>query len=207
MGFLSKVEAVEKKEYGLPEDLVMIDCEMTGVNPDIHSLLQVAALKLKLKDGQYTEEGEPFMFYLHSDEPPQSEFHKSYLIRIFEECNKSQKTPEDLKSEFHTWLGDLKGKVMPVGDCVPTDVNFLYTSKGGDRPDIGDDGPIEGTFHYEYFEMNPLKMLVEEITGAKLKVEGLDDGIHDALVDCRNQLIELNHCLSVVTDIVGRVAS
>jgi oligoribonuclease (3'-5' exoribonuclease) len=199
MSFLSKVEAVQEKKYGLPKTLVMIDCEMTGVNPDVHDLLQVAALKLKLSDGQYVEDGEPFDFYLHSDETPENEFHKKYLSEIYKKCNESNKNPEDLKSEIHKWLGDLKGKVMPVGDCVPTDINFLYTSKGGDRPDIGDDGPIEGTFHYEYFEMNPLKLLVEEITGAKLKVEGLDEeNIHDALVDCKNQLIELNHCLKVL---------
>jgi oligoribonuclease (3'-5' exoribonuclease) len=199
MSFLSKVEAVQEKEYGLPQDLVMIDCEMTGVNPDKHDLLQVAALKLKLDDGQYTTTGEPFMLYLHSDETPQNDFHKKYLTPVYEECNKSDKTPEDLKAEFHTWLGDLKGKVMPVGDCVPTDVNFLYTSKGGDRPDIGDDGPIEGTFHYEYFEMHPLKLVAEEISGGKLKVEGLDEeNVHDALVDCRNQLLDLNHCLKVL---------
>jgi oligoribonuclease (3'-5' exoribonuclease) len=200
MSFLSKVEAVEKKDYGLPKELVMIDCEMTGVNPDVHDLLQVAALKLKLDDGQYTTTGEPFMFYLHSDETPQNDFQKRYLAPVYEKCNKSTKTSEDLKSELHDWLGELKGKVMPVGDCVPTDITFLYTSKGGDRPDIKDDGqPIEGTFHYEFFEMNPLKMLAEEITGAKLKVDGLDDdNIHDALVDCKNQLIELNYCLKVL---------
>jgi oligoribonuclease (3'-5' exoribonuclease) len=197
MGFLSKIVAA--KDFGLPADLVMIDCEMTGVNPDKHDLLQVAALKLSLEDGQYVVKDKPFLFFLHNDGSPQGEFQQRYLTRIFEECNKSEKTPEDLKTEIHEWLGDLKGKVMPVGDCVPTDIAFLYASKGGDRPDIVNDEQVPGTFHYEFFEMNPLKMLAEEVTGGKLKVEGLDrDNVHDALVDCKNQLLQLNHCLKVL---------
>ena len=48
--------------------------------------------------------------------------------------------------------------------------------------------------------MNPLKMLAEEIAGGKLQVDGLDkDNIHDALADCKNQLLELNHCLLAIS--------
>lgn len=184
----------------LPENLVMLDCEMTGVVPERDALLQVAMLKLKWAGNKYAAYDEPLVAYLHYEGQPETEFHKKYLSHIFKKCNASDLTPEKLKAQIHQWLGDLKGTVTPVGDCVPTDVSFLYAKGCADRPDISKDGKqIPGTFYYEFFDMNAAKALARQKVGEKFKVPGMDEeNIHDALVDCKNQLLELNKFIEVL---------
>jgi oligoribonuclease (3'-5' exoribonuclease)/GNAT superfamily N-acetyltransferase len=186
----------------LPEDLLMLDCEMTGVIPSRDKLLQIAMLKLKLKDNQYEEVGEPLVLYLRHDGKPENDFHREHLEHIFERCNESNLQPGEAKEKICDWLGELKGKVTPCGDCVHTDLAFLYENGLLDRADIGDGGPIPGTFHYETFDLNPLKAMARHRTGAKedrKELAGYDEeNIHDALVDCRNQLKELNHYMKVL---------
>jgi oligoribonuclease (3'-5' exoribonuclease) len=184
-------------ESFLPDTLVMLDAEMTGVVPDRDKLLQIAMTMLKLKGNQYVEEGEPLVLYMQHDGKPQNDFQKQYLSKIFERCNESTLQPGEAKEAICQWLGEQKGKVTPAGDCVPTDVDFLRHAGCIDCPDIGDEGPIPGTFHYEYFDMNGIKALARHKMGKKEDVKemaGYDsEGAHDALVDCRNQTLELNH--------------
>lgn len=182
----------------LPKDLVMVDCEMTGVVPERDALLQVAMLKLKLKENQYEIEGEPLVLYFPFDGQPSNDFQKKYLSDIFKECNESTLTDEEAKKQIETFLGPLKGKVIPVGDCVPVDMMFLYARGVLDRPDIIDDKQTPGTFHFEFFDLNAPKALARQKAGKKFKVPGLDDGIHDALVDCENQTKELNEYLKIL---------
>lgn len=99
----------------LPEYLVMVDCEMTGVIPERDSLLQVAMLKLKLDNNRYVVDGEPLNEFLQYGGKPSNEFHRTYLTHIFEKCNESSLSASELKQKIHEWLGNLKGKVMPVG--------------------------------------------------------------------------------------------
>ena len=189
-------------ESFLPEDLLMLDCEMTGVVPDRDQLLQIAMVKLKLQGNQYVEQGEPLVLYLKHEGHPQNDFHKQYLTHIFEKCNESDLTPEQAKEKIHDWLGDLKGKVTPAGDAVHTDINFLNHHGCINGSDIGDDGPIPGTFHYELFDANPIKAIARQKAGKKedkKELAGFDEeGIHDALVDCHNQTKELNHYLEIL---------
>jgi oligoribonuclease (3'-5' exoribonuclease) len=184
----------------LPESLCMIDAEMTGVIPSKDALLQVSALKLKLnKQMQYEVVGDHFDEYLCYKGQPTTSFHKKYLTHIFEKCNESSLTPEGLKKKLHSWLGDLKGKVIPTGDCVPHDIYFLKVHKCIDEGYYEDDKPVPGTFHYEFWDMNPLKDISRQIVGNKYEVEGVDkENQHDALVDCLNQTLELNHALKIL---------
>lgn len=189
---------VATKDF-LPENLVMVDCEMTCVQPKRDELLQVAAIKLKRQGNQYVEVGEPLELFLKSDAKPSNDFHRKYLSHIFEKCNESDLDPGMAREKINAWLGDLRGKVMPCGDCVPTDMSFLYENGLIDPPDIGDEGQIEGSFHYEYWEMNPIKAIARHREGRKESLSDLDkENIHDALVDCRNQLVEMNHYLKVL---------
>ena len=179
----------------LPEKLIAVDCEMTGVVTKRDDLLQVAMVKCELKDNQYVP-GDSLVIYLHTDKKPTKEFDFKYLQGIFKKCNESMVDAEQAKQAVHDFLGDWKGKVMPFGDCVPTDVAFLLEKGLADCPDIGDEGPITGTFHYEFFEMNGIKALAREKTGKKEDL-GLTT-THDALQDCFDQLSELNYYLSVL---------
>jgi oligoribonuclease (3'-5' exoribonuclease) len=177
----------------LPEDLIMVDCEMCGVKPERDALLQVAMLKLRLKDGQYLVSPNYLNAFLHYPGQPETEFHREFLTHIFEACNKSTLTPSQLQEQIHNWLGPLKGKAIPVGDCVSTDLDFLIRNNCIVRSDIDKEGtPIPGTFHYESFDLNPVKCIVREKLGKKIKPEKEIEGKHDALVDVFNQTLELN---------------
>lgn len=182
----------------LPKDMIMLDCEMTGVVPERDSLLQLAMLHLTLEGKQYNVVGEPLVLYFPYDGEPENEFQKKYLSDIFKQCNESTLTDEQAKEEIENFLGPLKGKVIPVGDCVPVDMMFLYARGILDRPDIINDKQTPGTFHYEFFDLNAPKALARAKMGKKFKVKGLDDGIHDALVDCQNQTKELNEYLKIL---------
>lgn len=188
----------EDDEMLLPKDLIMIDCEMSGVVPERDSLLQVAMLHLKLEGKQYQVTGDPLVQYYPYDGEPENGFQKKYLSEIIKKCNESTLTDEEARSQIEGFLGNLKGKVTPVGDCVPTDMAFLYARGVIDRPDIKDDKQVPGTFHFEFFDLNSVKAIARQKAGKKFKVPGLDDGIHDALVDCQNQTKELNEYLKIL---------
>lgn len=198
---LKRVVAEEDKPYALPELLVMIDCEMTGVLPQKDSLLQVAALKLRREGNQYKKEGEPFVQYLEYHGKPENKFQKQYLTHIFKKCNQSKLQPSELKSKLHDWLGpEYLGKAIPVGDCVPTDIAFLWKNDCIDLQHYVDDKPVLGTFHYEFFDMNAPKEMARVKMGGKFDTPDLDPNEHDALVDCENQTKELNQILKILLD-------
>lgn len=188
----------EDKQKFLPEYLIMIDAEMTGVIPERDHLLQLAMLKLKLNGMQYEIEGDPLVQYFPFDGQPENDFQKKYLKDIFKKCNDSVLSEEEARSQIESFLGSLKGKVQPTGDCVPCDMAFLFARGVIDRADIQDDKQVPGTFHFEYFELNPLKAFARQRMGKKFEVEGLDKNIHDALVDCQNQTKELNTYLKIL---------
>jgi oligoribonuclease (3'-5' exoribonuclease) len=192
-------------ENFLPEYLVMVDAEMTGVVPKRDKLLQVAMVKLKLQGNQYVEYDRPLVLYFQHEGEPQNDFQNEHLSHIFERCNEATLQPGEAKEAICQWLGELKGKVTPCGDCVPTDIHFLKEKGCIDEPDIGDDGPIPGTFHYEYFDMNGIKALARHKAGKKEDVKEMagydEENVHDALVDCRNQTIEFNHHLKTLLEI------
>jgi len=187
----------EEKESFLPSKLVMVDLEMTGVVPERDEIIQIAMIKLVLQGNQYVEEGEPLEIFPHTNEEPSNDFHRKFLMDIFAKARESTIEIADCGPLIEDWLGDWKGKAMPVGDCVPQDMMFLYANGILTRNDIVNEGPVPGTFHYEFFEIEPLKSLSRTKTGKKESLE-LDKGIHNALVDCRNQTIELNHYISVL---------
>ena len=183
----------------LPERLVMVDCEMTGVDETKHKLLQAAFVKLAMANNLYQEAGEPLVLYFQHDGQPENEFHEKYLKPVFEKCNSSDLTPEQGREKLHEWMGDWLGEVEPTGDCVHTDLAFLKHAGVVQRNDIVDEKPVPGTFHYEAFELNPLKAFARTIKGEKYAVSGIDEeGVHDALVDCRNQTKELNSYVEIL---------
>lgn len=181
----------------LPKKLVMVDAEFSGLDPQKDELLQVAMLKMELVGDQYEAVEEPLNVFLKSDLRPFRKFHHDFLTHIFDACNSSEITTFDLKEIIHQWMGTEWKSLTPCGECVPCDIEFLYAKGCLDRPGYDEnEQPIKGTFHYEYFDLNALKLVARHKFGEKLKPDNLDEeNIHDALVDCQNQLKELNFWL------------
>lgn len=183
----------------LPQQLVMIDCEMTGLNIPKDDIIQVAALKLQLKGNQYMIVDEPFNQFIHTDKEPESEFARTHMTEIYRKAQESKLNYQDIATLLKVWLGDWAGKVSPTGDCVSTDIMFL-ASKGVITTSYYDgDTPVEGTFFYEQFDLNPLKAVARTVAGSKFdkQLKRLP-GDHDALIDCKNQAMELNAFLGLL---------
>lgn len=187
--------SISNSQY-LPSKLLMLDLEMSGLNPKKDDILQVAALKLELRNNQYVET-DSFDMVLKNPIVPANDFQKKFQAPLFKRCNASPYTYEDLKDQFIKFLGSDAGKLSPCGDCVPTDVLFLYAKDIITLSHYEGDTPVDGTFHYEYFDMNAIKLVMRHKMGFKADKElKLLEGIHDGLVDCRNQLIEMNFIIS-----------
>jgi oligoribonuclease (3'-5' exoribonuclease) len=195
----------ESKPSFLPDRLVMIDCEMTGLQWDKDDIIQIAALKLQLEGDQYVVVGDPFELFLHTDLTPESEFAKKYMAEVYKKANKSPYGYAEAADMLKVFLGDWAGKVSPVGDCVPTDIMFLL-QKGVIKSSYydlvdGKDVAVPGTFFYEFFDINAIKSIARQKMGIKFDKElPRLPGDHDALVDCYNQLTELNAFLSALLD-------
>lgn len=193
------LRAADERPQFLPERLVMLDCEMTGLDPKKDDVIQISALKLEYIEGRYQrpatmndEDGE-FNLFVHTDLAPTSEFARKYMTEVYRKANESKVDYKTARSLLEQWLGEWKGKVSPCGDCVPTDILFLYMKNVIDLSHYDGDTPVDGFFHYEFFDMNSIKAVAREKVGHKFDrdVERLA-GDHDGLIDCKNQLAEMN---------------
>jgi oligoribonuclease (3'-5' exoribonuclease) len=180
-------------ESFLPKKLLMLDLEMTGLDPAVDDILQVAAIKLELVNGQYVA-GEEFNEFIKTDKQPESKFALENLAGVYKSAQTKGLELSDIAKKFYEFLGEDLGKLSPCGDCVPTDVLFLYAKNLITLSSYDGDVPVEGAFFYEYFDMNSIKLVARTKAGKKFDKElKLTSGpIHDALVDCKNQLIEMN---------------
>jgi hypothetical protein len=181
----------EAQENFLPAVLIMIDLEMSGVIPDRDDILQIAMLRLELKDNQYLVSGKPLEIFVHSDKKPSNDFHREFLTEIFAKSNASDIDAPKAKQMVIDWLGDLVGKAVPVGDAIQCDLAFLYAKGIIVRGDIVNDENVPGTFNHEIADLNILKL------GHRETLQ-LDSGVHNAMTDCNNQLIELNSYLTTL---------
>ncbi len=185
-------------ENFLPSHLLMLDCEMTGLVPQDHDILQVSALLLKLEETQYTVV-RSFNKYLHSKATPTDEFQRKYLSEIMFQCNNSVETAVSVNLALENFLEKHLGTIQPCGDCVSTDLEFLLNKGVIRRNYFKENVAVTGTFNYEVFELNSIKAIARHKIGSKFdKLLPLESGIHNALVDCRNQVQELNAFLKVL---------
>lgn len=188
-------------ESFLPDRLVMLDCEMTGLDPRKDDLIQVAALKLRLQNFQYVPEPNVphFNLFIHTTRQPESEFARKHMTDVYRRANNSLYDYISGGRMLAQWLGSWRSKVSPAGDCVPTDVLFMWEKGMIELSRYDGDTPVPGTFHYEYFDMNPIKALARQKMGCKFDKELPKlPGEHDALVDCLNQAAELNAFIAVL---------
>jgi oligoribonuclease (3'-5' exoribonuclease) len=183
-------------EIMLPERIVMIDGEFNGLLPKVDDLLQVSMMKaiFDKERFQYLVHPDVLNIFIHSDAKPTKKFHKEHLAECFEKANKSKITLEEAAAMIDKFIGEWKGKAWPCGDCVTTDLGFLF-EKGLITHNYYDENDVEvkGTFDFRILEMKPLKVLAETF-GWKKPKDILRE--HDARNDNFNQMGELNNCLA-----------
>lgn len=195
----TRLAASETTTSFLPDQLVMIDCEMTGLNVAKDDVIQIAALKLRREGNAYIAHGAPFNVFLHTDLQPTSEFARTHMAEVYRKANEATTTYPEAADALKAWLGDWWSRVTPVGDCVPTDIMFLAAKGVITTSYYEQDTPIPGTFFYEYFDMNAIKLVARSKVGFKFDKElKMLPGAHDALIDCYNQLTELNAILGTL---------
>lgn len=179
----------------LPLKIVMIDMEFTGVIPTRDDVLQVAMVKCDLDVGSmsYKVVGKPLNIFLKTEVKPHRPFHHEHLLPCFEKCSSEGLTQEEAYKAIDAFLGKTE-KRWPSGDCVATDLGFLFNKKLIDYNDYDEnDTEIPGHLDYRVLEMKPLKVVAKTL-GWEAPADQLRE--HDGLNDCFNQLYELNDCLS-----------
>jgi len=184
----------------MPERLVMLDCEMTGLDVPKDDLIQIAALKLELQGMSYVQTSDPeFNIFLHTDQVPKSDFARQHLSDIYRKANASKINYVEAHKLYNDWLGDWRGKVSPCGDCVPTDIMFMFAKGVITLSHYDGDTPVDGSHYYEFFDMNSIKAVARQKAGTKFdrQVPRIP-GDHDALVDCKNQLAEMNAIIAML---------
>lgn len=186
----------------LPLKIAMIDGEFTGVSPKRDDLLQVAILKcdLDLESLTYKVSSKPLNIFLKTDIKPNRPFHKEHLLPCFEKCQNEGLSKDDARIAIDNFLGRSE-KRWPCGDCVTTDLLFLFEKDMLVANDYDEnDNEILGNLDYRVFEMKPLKVLAKQ-QGWEPPKDQLRE--HDALNDCYNQLFELNDCLKFLLNRKG----
>lgn len=183
-------------ELKLPKKVLMIDAEFTGLDPQIHDILQLAMIKCSLDPETWTYKVSPHAFneFIHTVLTPVNKFHIEHLSDAYSKANASTNDYNSIKKKVEEFIGDWKGQAWASGDCVFTALSFIY-AKGIFTPNsyLEDDTPVPGTIDYRPFEMKPLKVLAQSMGWEKPKDELRE---HDALNDCVNQIKELNSCLA-----------
>jgi oligoribonuclease (3'-5' exoribonuclease) len=180
----------------LPDRIIMIDGEFSGLNPKKDDLLQFAMLKAVFdkESFQYLVSRNTLNIFIHSGAQPTKTFHREHLAECFKQANASKTDLVQAKKLVDEYVGDWWGTAWPCGDCVTTDLAFAY-EKGLFVNNTYDENDVEqkGTLDYRIFEMKPLKVLAQTF-GWEKPQDVLRE--HDALNDCFNQMVELNHCLA-----------
>jgi len=124
----------------------MLDCEMSGLDPKVDDLLQIAAMKLEFDGVRYNEVDEINIF-VHSDKTPNSAFALEHMTEVYRKSNESTVTLEMARTLLLGFLQDWAGNVSPCGDCVPTDILFLYEKGVVNLAGFNGDTPVPGTFN------------------------------------------------------------
>lgn len=176
----------------LPNKLLMLDCEFSDLDPKEGDLLQLAALKMNWNEEKeaYTV-SDYFNKFIHSDKEPDNPWHKEHLTEVYRKANASTDTVEAMKETFKHWVG-ADNDAWPCGDCVHTDVEYMFHKELIDR----NTGEEDGTLNFRIFDLKPIKQLARHL--GTPKVEDVFSPAHDALVDCLNQAHELNEYLKAL---------
>ncbi len=170
----------------LKENLVWIDLEMTGLNPDTDRIIEIATIVTD-KDLNVLAEGPVLAVY----QPPEvlaamdewnTEHHtNSGLVKRVQENGVSEKEAVSQTLDFlqdHT----VRGESPLCGNSICQDRRFLWNYMG----------ELEAWFHYRNLDVSSLKILAQK--WAPEIADGFKkQNKHEALADIRESIGELRY--------------
>lgn len=169
-----------------PQNLIWIDLEMTGLNPDSDVIIEMATI---VTDSQLNVLAEGPVIAVHQsdevlarmDEWNTRQHGGSGLTQRVRESRISTAEAERLTLEFlEQWVP--KGKSPICGNSICQDRRFLYRQMP----------TLEAYFHYRNLDVSTLKELAAR--WAPQIMEGFKKGgTHLALDDIRDSIAELRH--------------
>ncbi|OED69968.1 oligoribonuclease [Vibrio splendidus ZS-139] len=176
------------------QNLIWVDLEMTGLDPETHKIIEIATI---VTDSELNILAEGPVLAIHQ---PQSELDKmdewcttthtgSGLVERIQESTVSEQEAIQQTIQFlEKWVP--KGKSPICGNSIGQDRRFLYKH----MPEL------EEYFHYRYVDVSTLKELTR-----RWKPEILDgfskSGSHLALDDIRESIAELQYYRKTIINI------
>ena len=176
------------------QNLIWVDLEMTGLDPETHKIIEIAAI---VTDSELNILAEGPVLAIHQ---PDSELDKmdewcttthtgSGLVKRVKESSVTEQDAIAQTIEFlEKWVP--KGKSPICGNSIGQDRRFLYKH----MPEL------EEYFHYRYIDVSTLKELTR-----RWKPEVLDgftkSGSHLALDDIRESIAELQYYRKTIINI------
>jgi oligoribonuclease len=169
-----------------PTNLIWIDLEMTGLDPDTDVIIEMATI---VTDSQLNTLAEgPVIAIHHSDEvlARMDEWNTRQHggSGLTERVRNSQVSMADAEAQTLAFLGQWvpQGKSPICGNSICQDRRFLYRHMK----------ELEGYFHYRNLDVSTVKILASlwaPEVGASLQ----KGGSHLALDDIRDSIAELQH--------------
>ncbi|MGF1745837.1 oligoribonuclease [Vibrio minamisatsumaniensis] len=176
------------------QNLIWVDLEMTGLDPETHKIIEIATI---VTDSELNILAEGPVLAIHQ---PQSELDKmddwcttthagSGLVKRIQESTVSEQDAIQQTIEFlEQWVP--KGKSPICGNSIGQDRRFLYKH----MPEL------EEYFHYRYIDVSTLKELTRRWKPEIL--EGFSkSGSHLALDDIRESIAELQYYRKTIINI------
>jgi oligoribonuclease len=169
-----------------PENLIWIDLEMTGLDPETDVIIEMATI---VTDTQLNVLAEGPVIAVHQSDECLAAMDE-WNTRTHGESGLTQRVRDSLISQaeaeaqtiafLEKWVP--KGKSPICGNSIGQDRRFLYKYMPA----------LEAYFHYRYLDVSTLKILAERwAPGVK---EGfVKTGTHQALDDIRESIAELKY--------------
>lgn len=176
------------------QNLIWVDLEMTGLNPDTHKIIEIATV---VTDSELNILAEGPVLAIHQDETELEKMDEwcttthngSGLVERVRQSKVTEQQAIKQTIEFlEKWVP--KGKSPICGNSIGQDRRFLYSH----MPEL------EQYFHYRYIDVSTLKELTRRWKPDVLK--GFSkSGSHLALDDIRESIAELQYYRKTIISI------
>ncbi len=167
------------------DNLIWIDLEMTGLNPDIHKIIEIAIL---ITDKNLNILSKSLVFYIYQSKKQINLMNKwnfnvhssSGLIeKVKKSCINEYKAEIKILKFLKKWVP--KGKSPICGNTIAQDRRFLFKYMPN----------LEKYFHYRYLDVSSIKELAYR-WNPKILLKLNKKKCHKALYDIKQSIYELN---------------